>query len=109
VEDVLSALQDGVLVVDNEARLRYLNSAAVTFFGVHIEDVLGAQLLEALPSFGLDAGVRSALEEGKHTSREVHLYSPRPRDLFLRVAPVRQNDGSVTGAVAILQDLTEMR
>ena len=108
-EDVLSALQDGVLVVDREARLRYLNSAAVGFFEVRVEDVLGAQLLEALPSFGLDAGVRSALEEGKHTAREVHLYSPRPREIFLRVSPVRQNDGSVTGAVAILQDLTEMR
>ncbi len=108
-EDVLSALQDGVLVVDREARLRYLNSAAVVFFGVRVEDVLGAQLLEALPSFGLDAGVRVALEEGKHNAREVQLYSPRPREIFLRVAPVRHNDGTVTGAVAILQDLTEMR
>ena len=108
-EDVLSSLQDGVLVVDSEARLRYLNATAVGFFGVRVEDVLGAQLLEALPSFGLDAAVRLALENGKHNAREVHLYSPRQREIFLRVAPVRQNDGSVTGAVAILQDLTEMR
>jgi two-component system, OmpR family, phosphate regulon sensor histidine kinase PhoR len=108
-EDILASLQDGVLVVDSEARLRYLNSAAVTFFGVRIEDVLGAQILEALPSFGLDAAVQMALLEGKPNAREVNFYSPRPREVFLRVAPVRQSDGTVNGAVAILQDLTEMR
>lgn len=108
-EDVLAALQDGVLVVDQETRLRYLNSASVGLFGVRVEDVLGAQILEALPSFGLDAAIRLSLQEGKHNAREVHLYSPRQREIFLRVAPVRQSDGTVSGAVAILQDLTEMR
>ena len=108
-EDVLASLQDGVLVVDGEARLRYLNSAALTFFGVRVEDVLGAQILEALPSFGLEAAVQQALREGKPNAREVQLFSPRHREIFLRVAPVRQSDGTVTGVVAILQDLTEMR
>lgn len=108
-EDVLASLQDGVLVVDGEARLRYLNSAALTFFGVRVEDVLGAQILEALPSFGLEAAVQQSLREGKPNAREVQLFSPRHREIFLRVAPVRQSDGTVTGVVAILQDLTEMR
>lgn len=108
-EDVLASLQDGVLVVDGEARLRYLNSAALTFFGVRVEDVLGAQILEALPSFGLEAAVQQALREGKPNAREVQLFSPRQREIFLRVAPVRQSDGTATGVVAILQDLTEMR
>ncbi len=108
-EDVFASLQDGVLVVDGEARLRYLNLAALTFFGVRVEDVLGAQILEALPSFGLEAAVQQALREGKPNAREVQLFSPRQREIFLRVAPVRQSDGTVTGVVAILQDLTEMR
>ena len=108
-EDVLASLQDGVLVVDGEARLRYLNLAALTFFGVRVEDVLGAQILEALPSFGLDAAVQQTLREGQPNAREVQLFSPRAREIFLRVAPVRQSDGTVTGVVAILQDLTEMR
>ncbi len=108
-EDVLASLQDGVLVVDGEARLRYLNLAALTFFGVRVEDVLGAQVLEALPSFGLEAAVQQALREGKPNACEVQLFSPRQREIFLRVAPVRQSDGTVTGVVAIMQDLTEMR
>ncbi len=136
LEDVLSSLQDSVLVVDDEARLRFLNAAAQSFFHVHAEDVLGAQILEVLPSFGLESVVRDALRDGQHHSREVALYNPQPaapfaeeislradrrfegraegrfesrREVLLRVAPVRRADGVVSGAVAIVQDLTELR
>jgi len=109
LEDVLAALQDAVLVVDDEARLRFLNAAALQFFQVRVQDVLGAQLLEALPSFGLDAAVRESLQEGKSSAREVQIYALQGREVFLRVTPLRREDGQVAGAVAILQDLTEMR
>jgi len=109
LEDVLSSLQDAVLVVDGEARLRFLNAAAIRLFEVRIEDVLGAHLLEALPSFRLEAAVRAALLDGQETAREVSLYGQSVRDVLLRVAPVRRSDGSVSGAVTIIQDLTQMR
>ena len=180
LEDVLSSLQDAVLVVDAEAHLRFLNAPALQLFGVQIQDVLGAQLLEALPSFGLDSCVRVALQEGRSTTREQSLYftgathPPRSRrsqiaenpiqnddfdddrnpsstrllasngttspettsqatnanatanaasgasaglfganearrEILMRVSPVRSSLGRVAGAVAILQDLTEMR
>ncbi len=162
LEDVLSSLQDAVLVVDAEARLRFLNAPALQLFGVRVEDVLGAQLLEALPSFGLDSSVSAALHEGRSTMGEQSLYftnghhanpnlvngqngarkrtgqivpsheendqsstrngignsngvqgnsiaGDARREIFMRVAPVRSSQGKVAGAVAILQDMTEMR
>jgi len=114
LEDVLSSLQDAVLVVDQEARLRFLNAAAEQLFEVRVQDVLGAHLLEALPTFALEAGVRAALEENRHHAREVSLYVPRVREALLRVAPMRRSQGGVGeagagGAVVILQDLTELR
>ncbi|PQV64834.1 PAS domain S-box-containing protein [Abditibacterium utsteinense] len=109
LEDVLASLQDAVLVVDSEARLRFLNAAALRLFDVRIESVLGAHLIEALPSFGIDAAMRSALREGQSSAQEIHLYSPKLREVFLRVAPVYSGAGLSAGAVAILQDLTELR
>ncbi|MDF2439499.1 MAG: two-component system, OmpR family, phosphate regulon sensor histidine kinase PhoR [Abditibacteriota bacterium] len=130
LEDVLASLQDAVLVVDDESRLRFLNAAGSNLFGVEIEDVLGAQLLEALPSFDLDSAVREALQHGYTHAREVSLYvvpskngapvnrganghfyrgDAGRREVLLRVAPVRRSNGAVSGAVAIVQDLTELR
>jgi nitrogen fixation/metabolism regulation signal transduction histidine kinase len=82
LEDVLAALQDAVLVVDSEARLRFLNAAALRLFDVQIQDVLGAHLIEALPSFGIDAAMRAALREGQSSSTEIHLYAPKMREVF---------------------------
>lgn len=109
LEDVLASLQDAVLVVDGQGRLRFLNAAALRLFDVRIESVLGANLIEALPSFGIDAAMRSALREGKSSSQEIHLYAPKLREVFLRVSPVFSGAGTGVGAVAILQDLTELR
>ena len=109
LEDVLASLQDAVLVVDAEARLRFVNEAALRLFGLRIEEVLGANLIEALPSFGIDAAMRAALREGQSSAQEIHLYAPRLREVFLRVAPVFSGAGQEVGAVAIVQDLTELR
>ncbi len=109
LEDVLASLQDAVLVVDDEARLRFVNAAALRLFDLQIQDVLGANLVEALPSFGLDSAMRDALRDGHSSEQELQLYSPRPREVFLRVAPVFSGAGAHTGAVAIVQDLTELR
>ena len=109
LEDVLASLQDAVLVVDSESRLRFVNDAALRLFDLRIEDVLGANLIEALPSFGIEAAMRLALREGKSSAQEIHLYAPRLREVFLRVAPVYSGAGAEVGAVAIVQDYTELR
>ena len=113
LEDVLASLQDAVLVVDAESRLRFVNEAALRLFGLRIEDVLGANLIEALPSFGIDAAMRAALQDGQSSAHEIHLYAPQLREVFLRVAPVYSGAGAKAGAeagaVAIVQDMTELR
>ena len=109
LEDVLASLQDAVLVVDSQARLRFVNHAALQLFDLRIEDVLGANLIEALPSFGIDAAMRAALGNGQSSAQELHLYAPRIREVFLRVAPVYSGAGAEVGAVAIVQDMTELR
>ena len=109
LEDVLASLQDAVLVVDSQARLRFVNGAALRLFELRIEDVLGANLIEALPSFGIDAAMRAALSDGQSSAQELHLYAPKIREVFLRVAPVYSGAGAEVGAVAIVQDMTELR
>ena len=108
LEEVLAALQDAVVMVDVQMRVRYLNSAALALFGVRIENVLGAQLIEVLPSFGLERSVQTALREAQSSTREITLHTPHPREVLLRISPARRG-GQIIGAAVILQDLTELR
>ena len=105
----MASLQDAVLVVDSQARLRFVNHAALQLFDLRIEEVLGANLIEALPSFGIEAAMRAALINGQSSAQELHLYAPKIREAFLRVAPVYSGAGAEVGAVAIVQDLTQLR
>jgi two-component system phosphate regulon sensor histidine kinase PhoR len=108
LEEVLTSLQDAVLMVDLQMRVRFLNSAALVLFEVRVENVLGAQLLEAFPSFDLEKSIQAAIGDAQSSAREVSLHAPRPREVLLRVSPVRRG-GEVAGAVVIVQDLTELR
>lgn len=109
LEDVLGSLQDAVLVVDGESRLRFLNRAALEMFDLQIENVLGAQLIEVLPSFGINALVSQTLADGKSTFKEMPLYLPAATEVLLRMWPMRSatSGPATSGAVAIIQDLTE--
>lgn len=111
LEDVLGSLQDAVLVVDGESRLRFLNHAALEMFDLHIENVLGAQLIEVLPSFGINALVGKTLADGKSTFKEMPLYLPVATEVLLRVWPMRSttSGAATSGGVAIIQDLTESK
>lgn len=108
LEEVLASLQDAVVMVDIQKRVRYLNSAALALFEVRVEGVLGAQLLEAFPSFDLESLVQTTLLSAQNSTHEVSLHSPQARKVLLRVSPV-QRGGEVMGAVIIVQDLTELR
>ena len=109
MQDVLAALQDAVIVVNEDARIRFLNVAAVRFFDVKVTDILGAHALEAVPSLSFESALNTALRDGQDSAQEIRFYSPRDREVLLRVTPIRRSDGRVSGAVAILQDLTKMR
>jgi two-component system phosphate regulon sensor histidine kinase PhoR len=111
LEDVLGSLQDAVLVVDGESRLRFLNRAALEMFNLQIENVLGAQLIEVLPSFGINALVGQTLTGGKSTFKEMPLYLPAATEVLLRVWPLRSatSGAATSGVVAIIQDLTESK
>lgn len=108
LEEVLTSLQDAVVMVDADARVRFLNRAALAMFEVRVENVLGAPLLEAFPSFALEASVRTAIQEEGSSARELTLHTPHLREVLLRVSPVRRAS-QVAGAVIIVQDLTELR
>jgi two-component system phosphate regulon sensor histidine kinase PhoR len=80
-------------------------------FGLDIENVLGAQLIEVLPSFGINALVGQTLAEGKSTFKEMPLYLPAATEVLLRVWPLRSATSGLppSGAVTIIQDLTESK
>ena len=110
---ILRHLATGILTVDAEGRVGYLNPAAEQVLGVRVDEVQGRPVLEALPErlLSLRELVRDSLARRRGRARaELNVTGTSGRSLPLGVSTnVLMHDGQMTGVVAVFQDLTEVR
>jgi PAS domain S-box-containing protein len=127
-EDVIQNMTNGLVVVDQRARVTVFNKAAAALLGYGATEVLGQGLCDAVPGAAELADViestlphplrsAQASEEKAATDnplRPPHEVSVRHRDggvlpLAVNASPLRANDGTVTGVVCLFEDLSEAK
>ncbi len=110
---ILRHLTTGVLTVDGEGRIAFMNPAAEQVLGLSAAAICGRPLAEALPPRleALRAAMARTLEERAARVRlELHVTAANGAELPLGIStnPL-VHKGDVTGVVAVFQDLTEVR
>ncbi len=110
---ILRHLTTGVLTVDGEGRVAFMNPAAEQVLGVSARATCGRPLAEALPErlAALRAAMARTLEERTPRVRlELQVAADNGSELPLGIStnPLVHR-GEVTGVVAVFQDLTEAR
>jgi two-component system, NtrC family, sensor histidine kinase AtoS len=113
LNNILESLTGGVLVVDAQGEIALLNRAAEDITGRTQEEALGQPYEKAI---GLDSGRRNSvlhtLETGESLSnREKVLTHPDGRSIPLgfSTSMVRDEAGTVLGAVEVFNDMTEVK
>ncbi len=109
---IINSMTDGVLVVDKEGVMALLNPAVTRFLSVSAEEALG-KAIDDVPLEKLSETVKEVLEKGENlsgVSQEI-LLQKDGRDVFLRchAVPVTDEDKSLLGCVAVLQDITQLK
>lgn len=101
-EDVLDALEEGVLAIDDRANIMFINRAAAKMLGLKKQALEGRPLKEVFPNSNLQRVLKS-----KRPEHNIPLsFSEDERVLSDRM-PIWQ-DGRVVGAVTILRNRTEV-
>lgn len=118
-EALLGALAEGVVAVDADGRIDFMNPAAETLTGWHREDALGRPIESVLWLVNeatrrrLENPVSVALTHGieKTTGERALLIASNGTEVpvDIRATAVRDDGGRVAGAVMILHDVTELR
>lgn len=101
---VFAAMQDGLLVVDASRRVVLLNQAAQRVFSLS-DHSLGASLHETLRDPTIIELITEAVKSGDAFHREI---SVADRKLEMSAVPMKSK-GTVTGAVVLFHDITELR
>ncbi|MCK6473927.1 MAG: cell wall metabolism sensor histidine kinase WalK [Planctomycetes bacterium] len=107
---ILGSMVEGVVAVDRSERIVHLNSVAAGLFGLDAAQAIGREIHEAVRVRILWETLAKTMKEGTEVSEEFKLEGrPRQRVLELHAAPLRDAEGTVAGAVAVLHDVTELR
>jgi two-component system, sporulation sensor kinase E len=107
LEQVFEALHEGVIVLDPEGEVSFINGAACRFFGFKEEQIVGNLITSRIP--GLEW--KTMAQPGKTVSRDIEIFYPENRILNFYLSPIateRDNDGSF-GWVMLVRDLTSTR
>ena len=108
LETVLAQMADGLIVLDERLIIKQVNPAAMSLLWDGQEEPVGRTLLEALPSYPLDAMLRPVLA-GDQPAGAVEFRSPDEASRPLRALAARLTSDATAGVCLLIQDLTEVR
>ncbi|MEO7913304.1 MAG: ATP-binding protein [Roseiflexaceae bacterium] len=101
----ISALDSGLVVVDQERQIRYLSQHAATLLGVDNQDALGEGLITLVRDYQADTLVQEVIRDGE--AREIVLQQTiGGRSLRLRTRLL--DTPELRGAVVLIRDVTQL-
>lgn len=107
LEKVFEALHEGVIIIDPQGEIGFLNHAACQFFGLDPERALGQPISSQIR--GLDWEILG--KPGRTISRDLEVFYPEKRFLNFYLAPIDdvRSPGEPLGYVMLIRDLTTTR
>ena len=118
LETLFNTIQEGVLVIDADGRISYMNAAASQLLGLDPERSIDAPVTQFLRELdwqnlaGRQTGIGATDgdEWRKVLSHELEVFYPRHALLSFYIVPLADEETAVvTGAAIILRDITESR
>lgn len=110
LETLFNTIEDGVLVVDENGRILYLNRAVTKLLGLHAGAAEGQPISRYLPELEWDRLTKMDDSGGQKVVRhEFEISYPRSRFLRLYAAPLDGEKTGSSGMALILHDATEAR
>ena len=104
-ETIFNTLQEGIVVVDSQGRILYLNHAVTTLLGIDPARAMGTPIAQYLKELDWP----KILAEGRVVNRDLEVFYPQPRYLNFYLVPLEDKDTSLMGFALIFHDLTARR
>lgn len=107
LEKVFEALREGVIILDPDGVIGFVNRAACQFFGLDPDRAIGEKLASQVR--GLDWDTLG--KPGRSLSRDLEIFYPENRFLNFYLAPINEQGeaGANLGYVMLVRDLTSTR
>ena len=105
---LFNSMTEGVLVLDAQDRIEFVNLAGERLFGIEVE-VRGRTLIEAVRHHELHDLIQRVRAEGRVLGHELEWHGPGQRSLQVNAADIRNGDGRFGGMILVFHDLTRLK
>ncbi len=105
---ILRSMTEGVVTIDSEGRIRRVNDAAKALLELPRSSVEGRQIAEVVANLDIQAFVSSATSSMLPQSGTVILGGEPERVLDIYGSPLFQQDGSTSGTLIVVRDMTRV-
>lgn len=106
---VFTSMRDAVIALGKTGRIALINPVAERLFEVRADEVVGKSVLVVIRHHDLAKAMHTTMERGTPATLEFETFEVPPRHFQAEVAPVHSVRGELSGAVAVLHDVTELR
>ena len=101
LQPILDSTHNLIVAIDKNARITLVNRAAENFLDIKSTDVLGREIMQVIPNSGL---VETLVTGCPRPVQKIMLKN----SLFISNRTPILEDGEIIGAVAVLQDISEL-
>jgi PAS domain S-box-containing protein len=112
VKSILESMHSGVVAVDNDGKIMTFNNVAEHTLNVFAGDVLGMDIRSALGHIGgFDDLLLESMSKNKrinNVKRIIEIEEGETRNIESSISILKDENGSITGAVEIFHDLSEI-
>lgn len=113
LEHVIESVYAGIVMVHTNGRVMQMNSSARTMLKIDDSERLTSDYMTIIKDEAVQSVLKRTLEESSELQEEVSLSAPDDEDeeriYQVQTAMVKGEDQNVIGAVAIFNDITEIR
>jgi PAS domain S-box-containing protein len=115
----LKSIGDGVVATDQDGRIKFMNPVAEDLTGWKQDEALGKSLIDVFRLVSAETGqpldnpvnqvLRQSAVVGLSTNGILVSRAGRETPVYDSAAPIRDDDGTITGVVLIFSDITERK
>ena len=108
IHAILNSMVEGVIAVDKDTRVLWLNPTAENIFNISQSSAQGKIFLEVFPNNDIAEVIALALKGGELVSQELTLIWPLQKVFQVNATPIFESK-AVSGCLLVIHDITEIR
>ncbi|MDD5108557.1 MAG: ATP-binding protein [Candidatus Omnitrophica bacterium] len=108
IHAILNSMVEGVIAVDRDTRVLWLNPTAEDIFNISQGSAQGRIFLEVFPNNDIAAIIALVLKKGEHISKELTLIWPMQKVFQVNASPIFESKAT-SGCLMVIHDITEIR